>query len=371
MICFRKTVFFLLFFIFNFSQSSLAQTNFESDHIFLHCKNQSLRSVLKDLSVQSNANFVFRDELVEGKNITCQLSDVSIEIAFIQIMSQTDLSFKKFTDGSFVLFREEKPVENTPKKEVLNNDFQPPVVKNEPKPFYPPFAEKHGLEGYVNIDLLVDENGEVKLSKVTKSSGNIILDRAAIQYVHKLKFHPALKEGKPTMVWVSWGVNYKSPETDFFQSDYIYKVNNYYRLAKQNSGERKKEILQKILQTHKDCIDYFIEKPNIDYNEIIKEVILNETYIQWKDLWKDISLHFLVFHDFVIRFEGTDEAYSALTDLKFYVKKDIDFLICNPSESVKEQKRKYYLITSIREFLKNEYPQIITEDLEQQISRNF
>ena len=183
-----------------------------------------LRSVINDIADQSGFDFVFSDVLVDEKMITCDIKNLEIEDTLRLIMSQFQISYKTYSDGSIVLFREQKSIKSIKKKQLPKDDtIHPPILKNKVKLCYPSEAEKQGIEGRVNMSLLVDESGEVTLSKITRSSGHEILDKAAIEYTHKLKFDPAMKNGVPSVVWVSWSVNYKSPETDFFQCDYIYK----------------------------------------------------------------------------------------------------------------------------------------------------
>jgi TonB family protein len=69
------------------------------------------------------------------------------------------------------------------------------------KPVYPQADMQAGHQGTVTLGFLVDENGRMKDSKVTKSTGFKGLDMAAQIALGKCSFHPALENGKPVEKW--------------------------------------------------------------------------------------------------------------------------------------------------------------------------
>ena len=79
------------------------------------------------------------------------------------------------------------PVER-PKPKVLPKD----VINGEalflPKPPYPPIAKQMGIQGTVNVQVLVDETGKVISAKAV--SGNPALTRAAQQAALNARFSP-------------------------------------------------------------------------------------------------------------------------------------------------------------------------------------
>ena len=323
-----------------------------------------LRSIIKEVADQSGFDFVFSDVLVDEKMITCDIKNLEIEDTLRLIMSQFQISYKTYSDGSIVLFREQKSIKSIKKKQLPKNDtIHPPILKNKVKLCYPSEAEKQGIEGRVNMSLLVDESGEVTLSKITRSSGHEILDKAAIEYTHKLKFDPAMINGVPSVVWVSWSVNYKSPETDFFQCDYIYKLNNLYKLADIYSGEKRNDILQNIILIHKDCIEYLKNKPEIDFNEIIKQVLLPEVYEEWKDLWKKWHLHFIVFQDFLLRYPDSELTSQVIADLLNFLDVDLANIKNSVNDNPQNQRKIEYIIKTIHCFLADKFPNSITKNI--------
>ena len=71
------------------------------------------------------------------------------------------------------------------------------------KPQYPHEDVQAAHEGTVKLGFLVDENGQVKDSKVTESSGFTTLDEAARAALAQCSFQPALKNGEAVQQWTT------------------------------------------------------------------------------------------------------------------------------------------------------------------------
>lgn len=76
------------------------------------------------------------------------------------------------------------------------------------KPDYPRLAEQAGLEGLVWIKALVGSKGNVRDAVVYKSSGTPALDEAALKAAPKCKFKPAIQNGRPVAMWVTYKVDF-------------------------------------------------------------------------------------------------------------------------------------------------------------------
>jgi protein TonB len=76
-------------------------------------------------------------------------------------------------------------------------------------PGYPRLAEQAGLEGLVWIKALVGSDGTVKDAVVYKTSGTPSLDEAALAAAPKCKFKPAIQNGRPVAMWVTYKVNFE------------------------------------------------------------------------------------------------------------------------------------------------------------------
>lgn len=86
-------------------------------------------------------------------------------------------------------------------------------VKPQPifqqKPRYPDLARRAGIEGQAVIKALVDIDGSVMEVQILKSSGNQMLDEAALAAARQWKFSPAKQRDKFVRVYVSIPVNFR------------------------------------------------------------------------------------------------------------------------------------------------------------------
>jgi len=76
------------------------------------------------------------------------------------------------------------------------------------KPPYPRLAEQAGLEGLVWVKALVGSDGTVKDAVVYKSSGTPSLDDAATAAAPRCRFKPAIQNGRPVAMWVTYKVEF-------------------------------------------------------------------------------------------------------------------------------------------------------------------
>ena len=82
-----------------------------------------------------------------------------------------------------------------------------PVQVYEETPAYPEMAERAGIEGIVYVRALVDKEGRVRDAIVEKASGtNAGFEEAALEAAMKNRYKPAIQNGRPIPVWVSYRV---------------------------------------------------------------------------------------------------------------------------------------------------------------------
>ena len=74
-----------------------------------------------------------------------------------------------------------------------------PSFSNKVEPQYPDEAKRKEIEGVVQLEVLIDENGKVRKVKVLKSPG-YGLERAAIVALTKSRFKPGIMNGKAVPV---------------------------------------------------------------------------------------------------------------------------------------------------------------------------
>ena len=95
--------------------------------------------------------------------------------------------------------------EDQPKKISKTEGLNAATTKVQPE--YPAMAKQLKIEGAVELEALVSENGTVE--KVNIVSGNPILTRPASDAVKKWKFAPFTADGKTVKALVPVSMNFK------------------------------------------------------------------------------------------------------------------------------------------------------------------
>jgi colicin import membrane protein len=104
-----------------------------------------------------------------------------------------------------------------PKPGTLVNLSDPgviaPVTQSAPALRYPPIAERQRVEGTVELNILVDEKGNVvETMLVTPAGGKAGLNEAAVDNVKRRRYRPATKDGVPVKVWYPVSVKFLLPK---------------------------------------------------------------------------------------------------------------------------------------------------------------
>lgn len=84
-----------------------------------------------------------------------------------------------------------------------------PRVVNWTDPAYPEQARQQGIEGTVILKLTVTAEGSPRNVAIVRSSGHSGLDEAAVAHVKKTKFSPALKDGDPIAMTITFRVKFR------------------------------------------------------------------------------------------------------------------------------------------------------------------
>lgn len=85
-----------------------------------------------------------------------------------------------------------------------------PVRIRHVAPEFPEMARLTGREGKVVVRALVDRDGTVRRAEIAKPSGtNVGFDEAAVDAALRCLYKPAIQNGMPVMVWVTYAVEFK------------------------------------------------------------------------------------------------------------------------------------------------------------------
>jgi TonB family protein len=85
-----------------------------------------------------------------------------------------------------------------------------PVLVSIAKPEYPPLARRLRVEGVVEIELLIDENGNVSETRMSRPiRQDVGINEAALAAARTAKFKPATKDGVRVKIWTRLKVPFK------------------------------------------------------------------------------------------------------------------------------------------------------------------
>ena len=102
------------------------------------------------------------------------------------------------------------PVDIFPKSDEFVAYQEEPVTIHFETPDYPEMAELTGQAGIVWIRALVDKEGRVHDAHVQKPSGaNVGFEEAALSAAFKNVYRPAIQNGQPVAVWISYKVEFR------------------------------------------------------------------------------------------------------------------------------------------------------------------
>lgn len=100
-------------------------------------------------------------------------------------------------------------VEQAPAEGEFEPFDTPPTLLEASPPEYPEDARAQRLEGTVQVKVLVRADGGVESAAIAETSGNLGLDRAAIEAVEGYRFTPATRNGEPVPCTVIIPFRYK------------------------------------------------------------------------------------------------------------------------------------------------------------------
>jgi TonB family protein len=88
-----------------------------------------------------------------------------------------------------------------------------PVAERTPPLQYPPIALRQRVEGTVELNVFVDERGNVSDAQIVQAAGGKAgLNEAAVENVKRRHYRPATKDGVPVKVWMSVRVRFELPK---------------------------------------------------------------------------------------------------------------------------------------------------------------
>lgn len=156
---------------------------------------------VKPYSLRKNVDEMLVDIPLELDNI---VEPLKVERPKLPVAASNPSEVEKTTVEPFIFHEITRKPEITdiPVVEYWKVEV-PPTTINIPQPKYPELARLAGIEGTVFVKALVDIDGKIMATEIQKSSGNTVLDEAALEAAKYAVFTPAKQQDIYVRVWVS------------------------------------------------------------------------------------------------------------------------------------------------------------------------
>ncbi len=281
--------------------------------------NSSLKSVLKQISNQTDINFIYFDEIVDNVSFTFSNGPIKLYNVFDQLKTRSNIEYKILDNCTLVLYKGHSTRKQINSSERIEHEIRSPELIDRPVLNYPNSAKEKGEEGSVILKFFVDKDGYVSQPNIQQSSGFTLLDSAALEYCQTYRYKPAQELNKPVGVWIVSTITYKTFSTDSIQNNYVNEIKRFYTLLKAtNNSLVHDQISHNIYLCHLKHVKLIEKKDNLYDNDYLNDIIKPALYNKWKINWNTIPLYFLVFLDFYERFPNSSEAERALSSYKKY-----------------------------------------------------
>jgi TonB family protein len=83
------------------------------------------------------------------------------------------------------------------------------IITKMVEPVYPPQAMLLGHEGYVLVEVYVNNKGVVQEAWVRKTRGDVSFEEATLDAVNQFEFRPVMDRGNPIPFWLSFLVRFE------------------------------------------------------------------------------------------------------------------------------------------------------------------
>jgi TonB family protein len=162
-------------------------------------------SIIDESDIESDRSSVQRDAMI-AQNVVLDSEDMDKsenpdDITSRLIQAEPDNRLPYETDGRY-LYRTHPSKENAPYRE----DY---VILKMVEPIYPIEALLRRQEGYVIVEVYVNEEGAVSGAWVRSAFGPESFEQASLDAVWQFLFKPVIENGKPVPFWISFLIRFK------------------------------------------------------------------------------------------------------------------------------------------------------------------
>jgi TonB family protein len=180
--------------------------------------------------------------------------------------------------------------------------------------YYPDEARRQGLEGTVQVRVLVNRSGKPEEVVIAKSSGSYLLDSAAVRTATTFVFSPAILKEKAQRTWVMVPIEFKFREIDY--DEWLAEVQIIQRRI---SKKYEKDTVDELYDLYKQMIYSPWNAKDLEFNNYIKEMVVERAGRVWDGFWTVYPARVVLFVDFINRYPDSFAALKARADLSNFL----------------------------------------------------
>jgi TonB family protein len=246
-------------------------------------------------------------------------------------------------------------------EKITEQSYTPPSVKIQPRLLYPKYAQENGYTGIAKAIVSISKTGEVEKVQVYKSSGYDILDKAAEDYCKQLTFNPAIRNGNNVSAKITWQIDFNISDYNMDANSYMFQIQKLYgSYARTSDAAEKKHLESEILARHNQFV--MDMKDALSFNYVLGKVVSSEIFDEWKNKWDSWPLSFLIYHDFMQRFNDYDSLLVVKSLMIKALQFDLEYIENSTDHNLRSQNGKERIINFIKNFVKKNYPDINLDD---------
>ncbi len=183
--------------------------------------------------------------------------------------------------------------------------------------YYPDEALRQGLEGTVQVRVLVNRNGRSEEVIIMKSSGSYLLDSAAVRTAKTFVFSPAMVGEKVRQTWVLVPIEFKFRDINY--EDWLAEVEV---LQRKISKKYDKDAVDELYGLYRQMIYSPWEANDIEFNYYIKDMVVEDAAKVWAGYWSEYPARVVLFVDIINRYPDSFTALKARADLANFLEKE-------------------------------------------------
>lgn len=183
--------------------------------------------------------------------------------------------------------------------------------------YYPDEARRQGMEGIVQVRVLINRSGESEDVIIIKSSGSYLLDSAAVRTAKTFVFSPAMTGEKAQKTWVLVPIEFKFRDIDY--EEWLAQVEVIQRRV---AKKYDKDAVEELYNLYKQLIYSPWDADDVEFNPYLREMVVEDAAKIWEGYWLAYPARVLLFVDMIKRYPDSFTALKARADLSNFLDKE-------------------------------------------------